>query len=261
MMSTMKNKLFGALGSALLMLGASAPAAAETLRIGIAAEPYPPFTYKASDGSWTGFEVELSEAICARIEHDCKITPTSWSGIIPALNSNKIDIIMTSMSITEERDKVIDFTDPYYYTLGAYVAEKGMNLDPPEDLSGKVLGVQAATTHANFARQELRDIAADIRIYDKQEQVNRDLMAGRIDVILADQIAMGEFVKRDEAQNYEIKGMTPKHPAFGDGIGIGLREGEDELQKTLSEAIHAVIDNGTCAELSQKYFNQDICGG
>jgi len=136
-----------------------------------------------------------------------------------------------------------------------------MSLDPPKDLSGKMLGVQAATTHANFAREELRDVVADIRIYDKQEQVNRDLMAGRIDVILADQIAMAEFVQRDEAKGYEIKGLTPKHPAFGEGIGIGLREGEDELQKKLSEAIHSVIDNGTCAELSQKYFNQDICGG
>ena len=261
-MSTMKKKLFGALAGAMLVLGASAPAgAAEPLRIGISAEPYPPFTYKASDGSWTGFEVELADAICARIPYDCRITPTSWSGIIPALNSNKIDIIMTSMSITEKRDKVIDFTDPYYYTRGAYVAAKGMSLDPPDDLSGKILGVQAATTHAAFARQELKDVVSDIRIYDKQEQANRDLMAGRIDVVVADQIAMAEFVEREEAADYEIKGMAPKHPAFGEGIGIGVREDEDELQATLSRAIHEVIDNGTCAELSQKYFNQDICGG
>ncbi|MEF8833970.1 MAG: transporter substrate-binding domain-containing protein [Halofilum sp. (in: g-proteobacteria)] len=258
----MKTKLLGALGSALLMLGASAPAAAaDTLRIGISAEPYPPFTYKSSDGSWTGFEVELSEAICARIEHDCKITPTSWSGIIPALNSNKIDLIMTSMSITEKRDKVIDFTDPYYYTLGAYVAEKGMSVNPPDDLAGKILGVQAATTHASYARQELQDIASSISTYNKQEQVNRDLMAGRVDVMLADQIAMAEFVERDEASNYEIKGMTPKHPAFGDGIGIGVRDGDTELRKTLNTAIGEVLNDGTCTQLSQKYFNQDICGG
>ncbi|MDZ7749896.1 MAG: transporter substrate-binding domain-containing protein [Halofilum sp. (in: g-proteobacteria)] len=104
-------------------------------------------------------------------------------------------------------------------------------------------------------------MVADIRIYDKQEQANRDLMAGRIDVVLADQIAMQAFVEREEASGYAIKGMAPKHPAFGEGIGIGVREGENDLQQTLSEAIHAVIDNGTCAELSQKYFNQDICGG
>lgn len=260
-MITMKRRLFGALAGAVLVLGASAPAAAQPLKIGIAAEPYPPFTYKASDGSWTGFEVELADAICARIDYECQITPTSWSGIIPALQSGKIDIIMTSMSITEKRDEVIDFTDPYYYTRGAYVATKGMDLDPPGDLAGKILGVQAATTHAAFARQELDDVVADTRIYEKQEQANRDLMAGRIDLVLADQIAMAEFVEREEASDYEIKGMAPKHPAFGEGIGIGVREDDNELQQTLSDAIHAVIDNGTCAELSQKYFNQDICGG
>lgn len=261
-MKTMKRKLFTTVAGAILALGATAPAAgAETLKIGIAAEPYPPFTYKGPDGDWTGFEVELADAICANIPHDCQITPTSWSGIIPALNSGKIDIIMTSMSITKKRDEVIDFTDPYYYTRGAYVAANGMKIDPPDDLAGKILGVQAATTHANFARQELEDIVADIRIYDKQEQANRDLIAGRIDVALADQIAMAEFVQRDDASGYEIKGMAPKHPAFGEGIGIGLREDANEVQQTLTDAIHAVIDNGTCAELSQKYFNQDICGG
>ncbi len=260
-MSKMKKILFCALTGSAMLFAAATPASAETLKVGISAEPYPPFTYKSSGGDWTGFEVELNEAICAQIEHDCKLTPTSWDGIIPALKSGKIDMIMTSMSITKKRDKVIDFTDPYYYTRGAYVASNDMGLNPPDDLAGKVLGVQAATTHAQFARQELRDVVANMRTYDKQEQANRDLMAGRIDVILADQIAMQEFVERDDIQGYEIKGMAPKHEAFGEGIGIGVREGEGQLRQTLSDAIHTVIDNGTCAELSQKYFNQDICGG
>lgn len=261
-MSTLKRKLVGALAGAIVALGASAPAtAAETLKIGVSAEPYPPFTYKSPEGEWTGFEIELADAICKQIRYDCRITPTAWDGIIAALNSGKIDIIMTSMSITEKRDKVIDFTEPYYYTRGAYVAPKDVKLDPPEDLKGKILGVQAATTHANFARQELKDVVANIRVYNKQEQVNRDLLAGRMDVMLADQIAMAEFVDREEAQGYEIKGMAPKHAAFGEGIGIGVREDNNELRKTLSKAIHTVIDNGTCAELSQKYFNQNICGG
>lgn len=242
-----------------VLLAVSAVSAAEPLKVGIAAEPYPPFTYKSADGSWTGFEVELAGAVCAEAGLECQITPTAWSGIIPALNSGKIDLIMTSMSITAERDKVIDFSNPYYYTRGAYVASKDMDIEIPEGLDGKILGVQAATTHAAFARDALGDSGVDVKIYDTQEQANRDLLAGRVDVVLADQIPMAEFVERDEAAGFEIKEMAPKHPAFGEGIGIGMREDEDELEKSLNEAVEAVLSDGTCKELSLKYFEQDIC--
>lgn len=256
-MKAIRYILSGAVGLSALLAVAAASAA--PLKVGIAAEPYPPFTYKSSDGSWTGFEVELAGAVCAEAGLDCEITPTAWSGIIPALNSGKIDMIMTSMSITEERDKVIDFSDPYYYTRGAYVASKDMDLTVPEGLDGKILGVQGATTHAAFARDALGDTGVEIKIYDTQEQANRDLLAGRVDVVLADQIPMAEFVERDEASGYEIKEMAPKHPAFGEGIGIGLREDEDDLQEKLNSAIETVLSDGTCKELSQKYFEQDIC--
>lgn len=248
------------------LVGATGPLAAEPLEVGIAAEPYPPFTYKGSDGDWTGFEVELSQLLCERIDAECEIAPTGWDGIIPALRDERIDMIMTSMSITEKRQEVIDFTDPYYYTHGAYVAEKDLEFDvegetAPEDLDGLILGVQSATTHAAFAREELRDVAGRIRTYDDQEDANRDLLAGRVDVVLADELPMGEFVDRDEASGYEIKGVAPKHSAFGEGIGIGLRKDSDDLRERLNDAIAEVIDDGSCAEISDKYFGRDICGG
>lgn len=254
-----RKTLLATIAGLAALLAANVPAAAAPLKIGISAEPYPPFTYKGSDGEWTGFEVELGDAICNEMGRDCAITPTSWSGIIPALNAGKIDMIMNSMSITEKRDKVIDFTKPYYYTKAAYVGPKDMDIDLPGGLDGKILGVQAATTHAAYARQALADTGVDVKLYDRQEQANRDLLAGRVDLILADQIAMGEFVKRDEAQGMAIKGYAPKHPAFGKGIGIGVRTDDNGLQKDLNAAIDAVLDNGTCSDLSQKYFDQNIC--
>ncbi len=250
-----------AIAGLMVMIASSASLAAEPLRIGIAAEPYPPFTYKSADGDWTGFEVELANLICERIDAECRITPTGWDGIIPALQDERIDMIMTSMSITAKRQEVIDFTDPYYYTHGAYVAAKDLDLDIPDGLNGKILGVQGATTHANYAREELRDKVEKIRTYDEQEAANRDLLAGRIDVVLADELPMNEFVDRDEASGFEIKGMAPKHPAFGEGIGIGLRKGEDELRGRLNDAIAEVIEDGSCAEISEEYFGRDICGG
>lgn len=255
------RNVIASIAGAMAMLAATGPLAADPLRIGIAAEPYPPFTYKSADGDWTGFEVELANLICDRIDAECEITPTGWDGIIPALQDERIDLIMTSMSITEKRQEVIDFTDPYYYTHGAYVAAKDMGLEIPDGLAGRILGVQGATTHASYAREELRDTVDRIRTYDEQEDANRDLLAGRIDVVLADELPMNDFVNRDEASDFEIKGMAPKHSAFGEGIGIGLRKGQDDLRGRLNGAIAEVIEDGSCAEISETYFERDICGG
>ncbi|MDR5876638.1 transporter substrate-binding domain-containing protein [Vreelandella gomseomensis] len=233
--------------------------AAEPLKVGISGEPYPPFTYKAASGDWTGFEVELAHSICAAMERECEISPTGWSGIIPSLNAGRIDVIMNSMSITEKRQRVIDFTRPYYFTPGAYVAASDVDIDIPDDLDGLLMGVQSATTNATYARRELRDSGVDIRLYDQAEQVNNDLLSGRLDVILADEIAMAQFLERDKAEDFEIKATAPRHEAYGEGIGIGLRQDDDALQASLNEAITAVIEDGTCASLSEEYLGTDVC--
>ncbi|MEQ5821383.1 ABC transporter substrate-binding protein [Halomonas sp. YLB-10] len=235
--------------------------AGEPLKIGISAEPYPPFTYTSSDGDWTGFEVELASAICDQMGRQCEITPTGWSGIIPSLKAGRIDMIMNSMSITEKRLRVIDFSSPYYFTPGAYVAARSLDIEPPEGLDGKVLGVQSATTNATYARRALRDSGVDIRLYDQAEQVNRDLLSGRLDLILADEIAMTELVERDEAADFEIKATAPHHEAYGEGVGIGLRQEDDALTEDVNAAIEAVNQQGICSELSERYFGTDVCVG
>ncbi|GEK73269.1 MULTISPECIES: transporter substrate-binding domain-containing protein [Halomonas] len=254
----MNRPLIALTAAAALGLSATAQAG-EPLKIGISAEPYPPFTYTSSEGEWTGFEVELGMAICEAMERDCEITPTGWSGIIPSLKAGRIDMIMNSMSITAARQRVIDFSEPYYFTPGAFVAAEDLTLAGPDDLDGKVLGVQAATTNATYARRALRDQVGDIRLYDQAEQVNRDLLSGRLDVILADKIAMTELLERDEAEGFEIKATAPRHEAYGEGVGIGIRQDDDTLETDLNAAIAKVREDGTCRALSEQYFDTDIC--
>jgi polar amino acid transport system substrate-binding protein len=103
----------------------AAPAAAQAVKVGIAAEPYPPFASPDASGNWVGWEVELIGAVCAAAEIQCEITPVAWDGIIPALTSGQIDAIMASMSITEERMKTIDFSDKYYNTPTVIATAKG----------------------------------------------------------------------------------------------------------------------------------------
>jgi polar amino acid transport system substrate-binding protein len=117
----LKTFKIAAIAVAMGIAGAGA-ALAETVKIGFSADPYVPFTSLDASGKFVGWEVEFKDAICKQANLDCQIVLVSWDGIIPALTSKKIDLIIGSMSITDERKKVIDFTDKYYDTPAVVIA-------------------------------------------------------------------------------------------------------------------------------------------
>ena len=257
----MKTTLLAAIAAIGLSLTAGI-AAAETVRVGIAAEPYPPFTEPDANGNWKGWEIDFMNAVCAEAKLDCVVTPVAWDGIIPALTSNKIDAIIGSMSITEERMKTIDFSDKYYNTPSVIATAKGSGITPDADgLKGKIIGVQVSTIHQDYVTTHFGDVAAEIKEYQTQDEANQDLVAGRVDAIMADSLALDAFVKSDAGGCCEIVGAVADDPAIlGAGVGIGLRKGDDALKEKFNAAIAAVRENGTYAEFSKNYFDFDIYG-
>lgn len=253
---TIRKLLIAGLTTALLGAGT---ASAEEVRIGIAAEPYPPFASLDASGKWVGWEVEVIEAVCAAASLDCVITPVAWDGIIPSLTGQQIDAIMASMSITEERQKTIDFSDPYYNTPAVIVADKSMDIAPtPESLAGKIVGIQASTIHQAYANAYFGD-AAEIRVYQTQDEANQDLVAGRIDATQADSIAMADFVGSDNGACCEIKGAVANDESIlGRGVGAGVRKGDDALREKLNAGIAAILADGTHAEITSRYFSTSI---
>ena len=130
---------------------ATAGAANAELKMGVAAEPYAPFTSKDASGVWVGWEVDFMNALCAEIGETCKIEEVAWDGIIPALTSKKFDGIMSSMSVTDERKKTISFSSIYYNSAAVLIGPKSDDKDfSPEHLSGKTIGVQVSTTHSRY---------------------------------------------------------------------------------------------------------------
>lgn len=242
-------------------LGAVAATAtlAEEVKIGIAAEPYPPFASVDASGTWIGWEVEVIDAVCAAAALDCVLTPVAWDGIIPSLTGGQIDAIMASMSITEERMKTIGFSDAYYNTPTVIVGDKALDLDAtPEGLNGKILGVQASTIHQAYAQQYFTD-AAEIRIYQTQDEANQDLVAGRIDATQADSIAMADFVSTDTGACCEVKGTVADDPAIlGQGVGAGVRKGDSDLRAALNKGIATILADGTHAAITSRYFKASI---
>ena len=250
------------LATAALALLAGSALAQDVVRVGIAAEPYPPFAAPDAAGNWVGWEVEIIGAVCAAAALSCEITPTAWDGIIPALTSGRIDAIMASKSITEERMQTIDFSDKYYNTPTVIVGQRGMATDAsPEALAGKILGVQVSTVHQAYA-QGYFEGETELRSYQTQDEANQDLTAGRIDATQADSIAMDAFLATEAGACCEVWGTVADDPAIlGSDIGVGLRKGEDDLRAAFNTGIAAILANGTYDEITSRYFESSIYGG
>ena len=251
-------KLFAA---AVVAFAVSAAPASADIKFGVAAEPYPPFAEKGADGNWKGWEIEIANAICAAMNEKCEWVEVSWDGIIPALLAKKFDVIISSMSITEERMKTIDFSDKYYNTPAVIVAPKSSDISAdPASVKGKIVGVQVSTTHANYAEKHLQSMTDSIKTYQTFDEHNQDLVAGRIDAVVGDSLAISPFLKSDAGQCCEVKGNLEDVAVFGPGVGGGMRKGEDDLRSKFNAAIAKIRADGTYDAISKKYFDFDIYG-
>ena len=250
--------------AAALVMSLATGALAQQVKIGIAAEAYPPFASPDASGNWVGWEVEIINAVCKAGAMDCVITPVAWDGIIPSLTSGQIDVIMASMSITDERMKTIDFSDKYYNTPTVIVGAKGVEMAPTaEGLAGKIIGVQASTVHEAYVNNYFAPTAAEVKVYQTQDEANQDLAAGRIDATQADSIALDAFLATDAGKACcEVKGTVAEDPAIlGLGVGAGVRKGDDALKAKLNAAIAAIIADGTYDAITKTYFASSIYGG
>jgi len=223
---------------------------------------YPPFSEMNADGKVIGFDIDIANALCDKIGKSCEMVQSEWDGIIPALLEGKCDAIIASMSITEERKQRVDFTGKYYNSPGRFVAKADAGLtDDAAGLSGKIVGLQRGTIFQDYMDAELPDV--ELKLYGTQDEVYLDLTAGRIDAAFADSIAMSDgFLKTDAGKGYAFFGRDyGEVKYFGEGAGIAVRKGEEDLRDAFSAAITTIRDNGEYKAINDKYFEVDIFGG
>ncbi len=245
-MQTYKKFLLAA--AATLVMSANA-LAAEKLRMGIEAA-YPPFNNKDASGNVVGFDKDIGDALCAKMKVECSVVTSDWDGIIPALNAKKFDFLVSSLSITDERKQAVDFTDPYYSNKLQFIAPKNTDFKTDKaSLKGKTIGTQRATLAGTWLEDHYGS-DVDVKLYDTQENAYLDLIAGRIDGILADKYVQYEWLKSKDGQNYEFKGDPVEE---SDKIGIAVRKG-DPLREKLNAALKEIIADGTYKKINDKYF-------
>ena len=248
--------------AALLALSLGGAAAKEWKKVLIGTEgAYPPFNYVDTDGKLKGFDVEIALALCEEMKVECEIVAQDWDGMIPALLAGKFDGIIASMSITDERKKVIDFSEKYYNTPPAIAVPKDSDLKSvaAADLAGKTVGVQVSTMHADYVEKVLTD--SEIKTYPTADEYKLDLENGRLDAVNDDSIVLGEWLKTEAGACCKLLGMVKSVPEIhGIGAGVGVRKEDTDLRDMFSAAIKAIRANGKYAEINKKYFDFDVYG-
>lgn len=237
----------------------SGGAMAESLRIGVEGA-YPPFSKKEADGSLSGFDIDVALALCEQLKRECELVEQEWDGMIPALIGKKYDAIVASMSITEDRKKQVDFSEKYYQTPSRFVAKEGAEYElTAEGIKDVKIGVLRGTTLQCHVEKVYPD--ADLRLYNTQEDVFADLVAGRLDMQLNNTLqAIDGFLNTPQGEGFAFLGENVDDPeCLGEGTGIAVRKG-DPLADELSAAIEAIRADGTYQAINDKYFDVDIYG-
>ncbi|MDM7943681.1 MAG: ABC transporter substrate-binding protein [Hydrogenophaga sp.] len=242
---------------------AAAPAPAELPELKVAIDPtYEPFTFKTSDGKPTGFDVDIAEALCNEIKRKCVYVEQVWDSMIPGLQAQKYDVIISSMSITDDRKKVVDFTDKYYNTPSRIVVKADTAFTDLASLKGKKIGVLKGSTQEKYAMGELKTVGVNVVPYEAQDQVYLDIKSGRLDGTVADTVEVtGGFLSKPEGAGYGFVGPSLADVKyFGYGVGVAMRQGETALKDELNAAIKAIRANGVYETVSKKYFDFDVYG-
>ncbi|MCM2435769.1 transporter substrate-binding domain-containing protein [Agrobacterium rosae] len=248
--------------AAVLLLPVTTAAHAEDAwrKVRIAVEGvYPPFNYY-DHGKLTGFDVEIGAAMCQSMKVECEWVTQEWDGMIPGLLAGKFDAIVASMRNTEERSKVISFSNKYYATPAVFMTYKGSGIADisPDALAGKVIGVQSATVQQTFLEKKYSK--SELKTYAKAEDANADLAANRVDVVLNDKVLLAAWIKQSpDGECCELVGPDLNDPAdWGPGMSVAVRKEDAKLREMFNSAIAEIRENGTYKTINDKYFDFSV---
>lgn len=234
----------------------SSEAPLEVLRVGNEGD-YPPFSQVNPDGSLSGFDIEIANAICEEMQVECEFVVNEWSTIIPGLNAGKYDVIISSMAINDERKEQVLFTQPYHRSGYAFIAPKEVTFELTEaGLSDKVICVFKNSVGNEWLTQTAPQ--AQLLQYDDTQTLKTDLFAGRCDAAFDSKLPMQEILDAPEGENYHFVGEEVQDPILGEGAGIAVRQEDQELADRLNQSLDAIYANGTFQAINDEYFSFDI---
>ena len=220
---------------------------------------YPPFASKSADGSLVGFEIDLGNALCERVQVSCKWVEIDFDGMIPSLNARKIDGILATMAVTAARQKVFDFSSEVMTTPNAMVFKKGAGLDESlQAVKGKTIGYLQGSTQEIYAKAVLAKAGARTVAYPDQDRAYDDLLSGRLDAALQDMVqAELGFLRSPQGADFQT-GKPIESDLMPGTSAIGILKGNETLKTLLDKGLAQLHADGTYARLQKKYFGDLI---
>lgn len=210
--------------------------------------PYPPFE-QGKSGNYTGFDVELMEAIAENIGRTAEFQDTSFDTIFLDLAKGNFEAVASAATITDEREKTVDFTNPYYLSEQAILVEEGSEIDSVEGLDGAKIGVQQGTTGQEFVEEKVD--AGELRKYPQGPDAVNALKTGAVDAVVID-IPVAENAV-EAGGGLELSAAIPTEEEYG----FAVAQGETELLEELNEGLAETIEDGTYAEIYEKWFKHE----
>jgi arginine/ornithine transport system substrate-binding protein len=260
-MSTRRTILVTLIALALTPLAQAQTAAWPKVRVGVEGN-YPPFSKMGPDGKLSGFDIDIAMAVCAQMKAECTLVQQEWDGMMPALNAKKFDMIVASMTITEERKKAADFSDAYYDVPSRWVGKAGsLSEATPATLKGKKIIVLRNSPRAKYVQERFKE--SEVLLVAKETDVYMELAAGRGDVGFGSAAVSGEsFLKKSEGKGFAQIGAAVRLDG-GSGVGIAFRKGDNELRERVNAALKAIKAGGANSQhkkMADVYFDFDISG-
>jgi arginine transport system substrate-binding protein len=215
---------------------------------------YPPFEFIDESGQIKGFDIDIANAICKKMNAQCTFSNQSFSSLIPSLKIGKFDALISALGITAERQTQVDFTHAYYEPSGSFIAPIAKHY-AFSDIVGKVVGVQQSSTFEIYLKDKYGS-KVTAKTYASMQDAFLDLIAGRVDIVLADTpIAQTWFKQNENGKQFTIIGKPIIDASyFGKGYGIAVRKDETDLLKALNKALADIKADGTYANITKKYF-------
>lgn len=210
-----------------------------------------PFEFK-QDGKYTGFDIELWDAIAKQAGLKYTLRPMDFNGIIPGLQTRNIDVALAGITIRDDRKKVIDFSDPYYESgLAILVGNDNTSIKTAKDLEGKTVAVKIGTATVDYLKDNVPN--AKLKLFPNIDNAFLELATGRVDAVVHDTPNLQYFAKTAGQGRVKVVGSLKS----GDFYGIAFPKGSD-LVPVVNKALKTLQDNGQYDALYTKWFGQKV---
>lgn len=212
---------------------------------------YPPFNYFDDDGNVVGFDVDVGQEIADRLGVELNYVTSDWDGLVEGLRNKRYDGILGSMAITEERQQVVSFTDPYYYSGAQLVVRNDSRITTPSEMNGKTIAVATGTNYVSDAE----NLGAEVSLYQDDNATALELISGRVDGVITDRlVALTAMSEISGGEGLELCGKILRL----EEMGIAINQDDTSLLEKINQILADMHKDGTLTAISEKWHGADI---